>query len=116
MALLVLLGVLAGGFSGLLGIGGGVILVPALVYVFGLSQHEAAGTTQALMVPPIGLLAAWQYQAHGNVNYTVALLIGLGFCFGAFAGARLASSMSGRTLSKGFGFSMLLIAAKMLLS
>lgn len=116
ITLLLSLGLVAGVFSGLLGIGGGVILVPALVYVFGFSQHEAAGTTQALMVPPIGLLAAWQYQEHGNVDYTAALLIALGFCLGAFFGAKLAARMSSRTLSKVFGFSMLLIAVKMLLS
>ena len=69
-----LLGLLAGVLSGLLGIGGGIFLVPALVFVFGLTQHEAQGTTLALMVPPIGLLAAWTYYKQGNVNLGIAAL------------------------------------------
>ncbi len=112
---LVLLGLFVGAFSGLLGIGGGVILVPALVFLFGLSQHEAQGTTLALMVPPIGLLAAWQYHQEGNINIVVAGLICLGFFFGALWGAKLATSMSSKTLAKIFGIGMLLIAVKMLL-
>jgi uncharacterized membrane protein YfcA len=65
--LYVLLGVIAGVFSGLIGIGGGVIIVPALVFVFGFSQHQAQGTTLALLVPPIGILAAWTYYWQGDV-------------------------------------------------
>lgn len=66
--LYLLLGLVAGTFSGLIGIGGGVLIVPALVFLFGLSQHQAQGTTLALLVPPIGLLATWEYYRHGYVN------------------------------------------------
>ena len=77
-----LLGLLAGIFSGLIGVGGGVIIVPALVFLFGLSQHQAQGTTLALLVPPIGLLAAWTYYKEGHVDLKIAGLICVGFFLG----------------------------------
>ena len=85
-----LLGITAGAFSGLIGIGGGVIIVPALVFGFGFSQHLAQGTTLALMVPPIGLLAAWTYWKHGDVDLRVAAFVCAGFLLGSLLGARLA--------------------------
>ena len=75
---LILLGMAAGVASGLVGIGGGVILVPALVFLFGLSQHQAQGTTLALMVPPIGIIAAWSYWREGFVDLRIAGLICVG--------------------------------------
>jgi len=113
-SLFVLLGLLGGIFSGLLGIGGGVIIVPSLVFLFRLSQHEAQGTTLALMVPPIGLLATWQYYQKGNVDIGIGLLICIGFFIGALIGAKLAANMSSRLLSRTFGLAMLLVAFKML--
>ena len=82
------LGVLAGIMSGVVGIGGGIILVPALVFVFGLSQHQAQGTTLALLVPPIGFMAAWTYWKQGYVDIRVAALICIGFILGSFFGAK----------------------------
>ncbi len=79
--LFVSLGVLAGSLSGLLGIGGGVILVPSLVLVFGYSQHMAQGTTLVLMIPPIGLLAAWNYYKKGGVDLRIAALLCVGFAW-----------------------------------
>jgi len=111
--LLVIAGAVVGISSGLLGIGGGVLLVPALSVLFGLSQHEAQGTTLTLMVPPIGLLAAMQYYQNGDVNVTAGAFICAGFFFGALGGARLAHGMSAHILTKVFGVSVLLIAAKM---
>jgi uncharacterized protein len=110
----VLLGGVAGILSSLLGIGGGVMLVPCLVFLFGMSEHLAQGTTLALMVPPIGLLATWEYYQKGNVDIGIGLLICLGFFFGALGGAKLAASLSNHTLSRVFGVSMLLVAVKML--
>ena len=69
------LGLLAGALSGLIGIGGGIIIVPALVFLFGLSQHHAQGTTLALLVPPIGILAAWTYYKQGDVDLKIAAFI-----------------------------------------
>ena len=78
----IFLGVVAGTLSGLIGIGGGVIIVPALVFLFGLSQQTAQGTTIALMIPPIGLLAACTYYQKGFVDVKIAALVCLGFVVG----------------------------------
>ena len=82
--LYLLLGLIAGTFSGLIGTGGAIIIIPTLVLLFGLSQHMAQGTTLALMVPPIGLLAAWTYYKAGFVDLKIAGLICLGFFVGGW--------------------------------
>ena len=112
--LYVLLGLLAGMLSGLIGIGGGVIIVPALVFLFGFSQHRAQGTTLALLVPPIGLPAAWTYFRHDYVNFEVAMLVCVGFFVGGFVGAKFATGMSHVMPERVFGVAMLAIALKML--
>lgn len=111
-----LLGLVAGIFSGLIGIGGGIIIVPALVLLFGLSQHQAQGTTLALLVPPIGLLAAWTYYKEGYVDLRIAGLICLGFFLGGLLGAKLAISLSNPVLEKVFGIALLLISLKLILA
>ena len=112
--LLILLGVIAGWLSGLIGIGGGVIIIPALVLLFGFSQHQAQGTTLALLVPPIGILAAWSYYRRGDVNIEAALFIVIGFLIGSVFGARMAAGLSDLVLKKIFGVSLLLIAIRMI--
>jgi len=114
--LLLLLGLAAGILSGLLGIGGGILIVPSLIFVFGLSQHTAQGTTLALMVPPIGLLAAWTYYKQGCVDIKVAVLICLGFFFGGLIGAKFATAINAALLKKLFGIALLVTAMKMILS
>ncbi len=114
MSLYLLLGFVAGVLGGLIGLGGGVIIVPALVFLFGFSQHRAQGTTLALMVPPIGLLAAWIYYKQGYVDLRVALLICVGFFLGGLLGAKVATSLSNAVLEKVFGVALLLIALKMI--
>jgi uncharacterized membrane protein YfcA len=114
--LYILLGLAAGALSGLIGIGGGVIIVPTLLFLFGFTQHQAQGTTLALMVPPIGLPAAWTYYKQGNVNFEVAALICVGFFLGGFLGAKLAAVVSNVALERIFGIAMLAIAIKMLLA
>lgn len=114
--LFILLGLIAGVLSGLIGIGGGVIIVPTLLFLFGFSQHQAQGTTLALMVPPIGLPAAWTYYKQGNVNLEVALFICAGFFLGGFVGARLATGLSNVALERIFGVAMLAIGMKMLVA
>jgi len=113
--LFLLLGLIAGITSGLIGIGGGIIIVPALVFLFGFSQHQAQGTTLALMVPPIGLLAAWTYYQQGHVNLKTAAIICLGFFIGGLLGARIATGLSSVILQKVFGIALLLIALRMIL-
>ena len=112
--LYVLLGIAAGMLSGLIGIGGGVIIVPVLIFLFGFSQHQAQGTTLALLVPPIGLPAAWAYFKHGYVNFEVAMLVCVGFFLGGFIGAKLATGVSSVVLERVFGIAMLVVGLKML--
>jgi len=110
----VLLGLVAGALSGLIGIGGGIIIVPALIFIFGFTQHQAQGTTLALMVPPIGLLAAWAYYSQGYVDIRVAAWVCAGFLIGGFLGAKLATGLPNMVLQKVFGGALLLISLKML--
>jgi uncharacterized protein len=110
----VLLGVLAGVFSGLIGLGGGIIIVPALMFLFGMTQHQAQGTTLALLVPPIGLLAAWVYYKQGYVNLKAAAIICAGFVLGSFIGARFATQLSDEILQRVFGVALLAIGIKMI--
>jgi uncharacterized protein len=112
--LYLLLGLVAGTFSGLIGIGGGTIIVPALVFLFGLSQHQAQGTTLALLVPPIGFLAAWTYYKQGYVDLRIAALICAGFFIGGLIGAKFATKLSNVTLERVFGVALLLISLKMI--
>lgn len=114
--LYILLGLLAGFMSGLVGIGGGVLIVPALIFWFGLSQHEAQGTTLALLVPPIGLLGALTYYKQGYVDLKIAAFICVGFFLGGFLGAKLAIGLSNALLEKVFGVAILAIALKMIFS
>jgi hypothetical protein len=108
-----LLGLGAGILSGVVGIGGGVLIVPALVFLFGFSQQQAQGTTLALLVPPIGILAAWTYYQHGFVNLKVAAFIAVGFIIGSLLGARFAVGVSNTILEKIFGVTIMLIGLKM---
>ena len=114
--LYILLGILSGFLSGLIGIGGGTIIVPVLIIIFGLSQKTAQGTTLALLVPPIGILAAWTYYKQGYVDFPVAGLICIGFVIGGLMGARLAVNISNQTLERIFGIALLIISIKMIFS
>ena len=111
-----LLGLTAGTVSGLIGIGGGVLITPTLVYLFGFSQHSAQGTTLALLVPPIGLLGALTYYQQGYVDLKVAALVCLGFFLGGLLGAKLAVNIPEVFLRRLFGTAMLLVALRMLFS
>jgi len=114
--LYIALGILSGFLSGLIGIGGGTIIVPFLVIIFGLSQKTAQGTTLALLVPPIGILAAWTYYKQGYVDFPIAGLICVGFIFGGLIGAKLATNISNQTLERIFGIALLIISIKMIFS
>jgi hypothetical protein len=115
IVLCLLLGLVAGILSGILGIGGGIILIPAMVFLFGMSQHQAQGTTLALMVPPIGLLAAWAYYKQGFVDLKMAGFICLGFFVGGLLGAKFAVEIPEPILKKVFGIVMLGVSLKMIL-
>lgn len=107
------LGLIAGILGGIVGIGGGIILVPALVLLFGFKQHIAQGTTLAALIPPVGLFAAYVYYKNGNVHLPGALLIALGFLFGALFGARISNHLSQELLQRIFGILLLGIGMKM---
>lgn len=102
-ALLCLLGMAVGVSSGLLGIGGGVILVPGLMLLFGFTQPEAQGTSLAVMIPPIGIFAAVVYYQHGFVKLPVVSWVALGFVVGAWLGAKLVPAVPISLLRLGFG-------------
>jgi uncharacterized membrane protein YfcA len=109
-----LLGLVAGTLSGLIGIGGGTIIVPALIFLFGFSQHLAQGTTLALLVPPIGILTAWTYYKQGYVDLHIAAWICLVFFFGGLLGAKFATNLFNVVLERIFGVALLLISLKMI--
>ncbi len=89
LLLLFLFGAVIGVASGLFGIGGGILLVPGLMILFGFSQQQAQGTSLAVMVPPIGIFAAAVYYRHGYIDIPVVGWVAVGFAVGAFLGAHL---------------------------
>ena len=107
--LLVATGLIAGILSGFFGIGGGVIVVPALIYIVGFSQHKATGTSLAVLLPPIGLAAVLEYYRHGNVDLHAALIIALTAFLGAWLGAILANRLPGPVLRLCFGVFVVLM-------
>ena len=110
----ILLGLVAGVFGGMFGIGGGSVMVPAMVYFFGLTQHQAQGTTLAIMVPPIGLLAAWRYYQSGNVKLSMAALICAGFLVGGYLGASFVQNLPELLMKRMFGVFLMVVALKMI--
>jgi hypothetical protein len=109
------IGVFAGVVSGLIGIGGGIIIVPCLIYIFGFSQHAAQGTTLAMLIPPIGILAALTYYRQGHVDFLVAGLLCLGFILGGYLGAKFAVGLPEVILRKIFGVCLLIVAGYMII-
>lgn len=116
LIILVVIGLVAGALSGFVGIGGGIIIVPALVYVLGLSQFEAQGTSLLLMLPPIGVLAAINYYQAGTVNWRYALVIAIAFIVGGYFGSRISLKLDELLVKLIFGLIMLLVSIKMIFS
>lgn len=106
--LLVAIGLAAGVLSGIFGIGGGVVIVPALIYLGGFSQHRATGTSLAVLLPPIGIGAMWEYYRHGNVNLQAAMIIAAAVFAGGWFGALVANRLAGPYLR--LAFSVFVIA------
>jgi uncharacterized membrane protein YfcA len=109
-----ILGLLTGVLGGLLGVGGATIVVPALVLIFGFTQHEAQGTILAAMIPPIGLLAALRYYQAGYVKIWPAVFIAVGFFLGGYFGARIVEYIPDIVLKRVFGLFLLVIALRMI--
>jgi uncharacterized protein len=112
--LCIILGLIAGIVSGMTGIGGGIIILPALIFFLGFSQHQAQGTTLALLVPPIDLLAAWTYYKQGYVDIKVAALLCLGFILGGWFGAKIGTSLPNGVLTKIFALLLIMSAVRVL--
>jgi uncharacterized membrane protein YfcA len=107
------IGVSAGILSGLVGVGGGIIIVPALVYFFGLDQKTAQGTSLAVLLPPTGILAFIQYYRAGHVDVKLALLVIGGVLLGGWFGGQYAMTLPQATLRKVFAVVMVIAALKM---
>jgi uncharacterized protein len=103
-----LLGLVGGVLVGLLGIGGGVVLVPAMVYLLHMDQHTAQGTSLFVLLPPIGLGALREYWKHGQVDWKAGILCAVGILLGAYAGSFIALPMSSRNLKGLFGCFLML--------
>ena len=114
--LFVVAGALTGIIGGLFGVGGGEIFIPLLVYFFGFTQHQAQGTSLAVLLPPIGLLAALRYYRAGYVNFSVAWLLAAGFVVGAYVGAVVATRIDSTLLRRIFGVFLLLVSLHMILA
>lgn len=112
---LVLIGILAGILSGLVGVGGGVIMVPLLVLLLGFSQHQAQGTSLAVLVVPVTAVAVYSYYKEGYIDWRYAAIIAVFFVIGGYFGSKIAIGLDQRMLKKIFGVILLLIAGKMLL-
>ncbi len=110
-----LVGLFAGVASGLLGIGGAILIIPALIYFFGFDQKLAQGTTLLLMVPPIGLMAALEYYRQGNTNIKAAAVIAVFFFVGGLFGAKLALRLDPLVLRRIFAIFLMIVSIRMFL-
>jgi uncharacterized membrane protein YfcA len=106
------IGFSAGILSGLFGIGGGVVIVPALILLARLTPITAIGTSLAALLLPVGALGAWEYYKRGHLNVPAALFIALGLLFGAWLGARLAQQLSPVQLKRAFAVFLVLVAGR----
>jgi uncharacterized membrane protein YfcA len=113
--ILIIIGLAAGLLSGMAGVGGGVIVIPALVFLLGMTQFEAQGTSLAMMVPPIGIMAAYNYYQEGNINWRYALILATFFVVGSYLGSKFILDIPQNTVRKGFAIFIIFIGIKMLI-
>lgn len=114
IVILLCIGLFAGILSGMVGIGGGIIIVPALVYFMNMSQHEAQGTSLTVLLLPVGVLAVYYYYQAGFVDVRSSLIIAATFVIGGLIGSKIAIAVDQNMLKKIFGIFMLLISLKMI--
>lgn len=112
--ILVITGIAAGILGGLVGVGGGIIIVPSLVYFLSFSQKSAQGTSLGLLLLPVGILGVLQYYKQGHVDLRVVAILAIGFLAGSYFGSKVALSLPQETVKKIFAIMLLLIAFKML--
>jgi hypothetical protein len=111
---LLAIGLVAGVLSSMVGIGGGVIIVPALVFLFAMTQKMAQGTSLAMLLPPIGILAVINYQKAGQVDMKIAIILCIAFIIGSFFGSKIALRLEEATLKRIFGIFLMILAIKYL--
>lgn len=114
--ILILIGLIAGSFSGLIGIGGAILIIPALMYFMQMNQISAQGTSLAIMLPPVGLMAVLNYYKAGAVNLKYATIIAIAFFIGGYFGSKLAVNLNQEILKKIFAFVLIGLAIKILWS
>jgi len=114
--ILIVIGLLAGILSGLVGVGGGILMIPLLIMFLGLTQHQAQGTALFAMLPPIGILAAMNYYKEGFVKWEYAVVMALTFVVGGYFGSKLSISLPAQTVRRVFGVIMLIGAIKLIFS
>ena len=112
---LILIGLSAGIVSGLLGVGGAIIIVPALIFFVGLTQHQAQGTSLAILVFPIGFLAFWNYYKQGYVDFKIAVVVMLAFFIGGYFGSLLAVRVPEKVLRIAFGILIIVMGFRMII-
>jgi uncharacterized protein len=113
---LVIIGLMTGVFGGMFGVGGAMIMVPALVFFLGVDQHTAQGTSIAIMLPPIGLFAAYNYYKAGQVNIWYAVVIACAFLVGGYFGSKIALMLPENLMKKIFAILLILVAIRMMFS
>jgi uncharacterized protein len=113
---LLLIGLTIGAFSGMVGIGGGILVIPVLMFFFGFSQIKANGTSLAMLLPPIGIFAVLAYHRNGNIDWRFAALLAAGFAVGAYVGAKVLNSgwINPTALRAAFAFLLLYCAGRIL--
>ncbi len=111
--IVIIIGLAAGFLSGMVGVGGGLIIVPALVYFMHFSQHTAQGTSLGLILLPVGILSVIQYYKQGHIDFLVVAILAIGFLAGSYYGSKLALSLPQDTVKKIFALLMIVIAIKM---
>jgi uncharacterized membrane protein YfcA len=114
--MMLLVGLLVGVFSGVVGIGGGILFVPALVWLAGMSQHKAQGTSLGALLAPVGIFAFLEYYRKGNADLKVALLLAVGFLIGGYFGAVGAQHIPDLWLKRIFAVTMIAVGGKLLFS
>jgi len=114
LIILIIIGLVAGMLGGMVGVGGGIVIVPALVFFLGFSQKMAQGTSLGILLLPVGLLGVWQFYKEGYVDLRVVLIISAGFFAGSYLGSKLALSLSQETVKKAFAILLIVVALKML--
>ncbi len=112
--ILIIVGIAAGMLGGMVGIGGGIVIVPALIYFLGFSQKSAQGTSLGLLLLPVGILGVMQYYKQGHVDFKIVAFVAIGFLAGSYFGSKIALSLPQETVKKIFAILLIIVAVKML--